>query len=136
MNADDDLLLASIKRHEGFRSIPYVCPEGFLSVGYGHNLDSGMSVEEASCLLKIRLAAVLRQLRQYVWFDFLSAQRQRSLAEMGFQLGIAGLRRFQKMLSALARDDFQTAAEEMLDSKWAKQTPTRAEHCAEMMRRG
>ena len=38
------------------------------------------------------------------------------------------------MLSALEKKDFQTAADEMMDSRWAKQTPNRAKELSETMR--
>jgi lysozyme len=110
--ADDPELAASIKRHEGFRSQPYTCPAGRWTIGYGYNLESGMTLEEGE------------------------APRQRSLVEMCYQLGPAGCRRFERMLRALADADYERAADEMLDSRWAEQTPARAEHCAELMREG
>ncbi len=47
---------------------------------------------------------------------------------MVFQLGETGVSKFKNMLKALKEGpDYQTAAIEMLDSRWAKQTPNRAE---------
>ena len=38
------------------------------------------------------------------------------------------------MWAALDSKDYEPAAAEMLDSKWARQTPERAEELAEIMR--
>ena len=53
---------------------------------------------------------------------------------MGFQLGIGGLLGFRKMWAALERSDYAQAAEEALDSRWAEQTPNRAQEVAEWIR--
>ena len=67
----------------------------------------------------------------------LTDDRRRVLANMGYQLGVGGLMGFKRMLAALERGDYEAAAREMLDSKWAKRdTPARAGRLAERMRRG
>jgi hypothetical protein len=38
------------------------------------------------------------------------------------------------MWRALKKNDYQIASEEMLDSKWAKQTPKRAEELSSVMK--
>ena len=62
---------------------------------------------------------------------------RRARANMGYQLGIAELMGFKRMLAAMERGDYEAAAREMLDSKWARQdSPGRARRLAERMRRG
>ena len=53
---------------------------------------------------------------------------------MVFQLGVGGVSKFKKMWKALKQNDYQTASEEMLDSRWAKQTPKRAEELSSVMK--
>lgn len=36
-------LLEALKRQEGFRSEPYLCPTGHVTIGYGHNLEADPS---------------------------------------------------------------------------------------------
>ena len=48
------------------------------------------------------------------------------IIEMVFQLGKTGVSKFKNMWKALSGLDYTTAASEMLDSRWAKQTPNRA----------
>jgi lysozyme len=55
--------------------------------------------------------------------------------EMVFQLGETGVSKFKNMLKALEEGpDYKTAATEMLDSRWAKQTPNRAKEMSGHMR--
>jgi lysozyme len=123
---------------EGFRAHLYKCTAGAWSIGHGTNLSDGIDREEALLLMRHRLGKVITALESRLPFWFkLTDDRRRVLANMGYQLGIAGLMGFKRMLAALERGDYEAAAREMLDSKWAKRdTPGRAGRLAERMRRG
>ncbi len=58
------------------------------------------------------------------------------LLSMAYQLGVEGVAQFKNMLSAIAKENFDEAANAMLSSLWARQTPGRARRHAEVMRRG
>lgn len=62
--------------------------------------------------------------------------REDILTSMAFQLGTDGLAKFRKTLIFLSNADFISAAKEMLDSDWARQTSLRARRHAEVMRTG
>ena len=53
---------------------------------------------------------------------------------MVFQLGMTGVSKFKNTLKAVKEEDWDTAADEMLDSVWAKQTPERANELSSTMR--
>ena len=55
---------------------------------------------------------------------------------MAFNMGVPTLLEFRRMLGALAEKDWDGAAVEMLDSKWARQVGSRANELSELMRRG
>ena len=57
------------------------------------------------------------------------------IIEMIFQLGSAGVQKFRNMWSALGEDppNYEEASVQMLDSRWAKQTPNRAKEMASHM---
>ena len=56
------------------------------------------------------------------------------IIEMCFQLGYPRLCGFKKFKAALENKDYVTASAEMLDSRWAKQTPNRANGLADIVR--
>ena len=57
------------------------------------------------------------------------------MIEMSFQMGIRGVSKFRKMLVAMEKADWEEAAKEMLDSKWAKKdSPQRANRLADIVR--
>ena len=123
---------------EGFMRIPYRCTSGKLSIGYGTNIQDGITKDEALLLMRHRLGKVVAALESRLPFwPKLTDDRRRVLANMGYQLGIAGLMGFKRMLAAMERGDYDTAGKEMMDSKWARSdSPARAQRLRTMMVRG
>jgi len=82
---------------------------------------------------KIQAARLLSPL---AW-QRLSEERKGVLFRMVYQLGYEGVKSFRKMLSALEEGDYGRAADEMLNSKWAREdSPLRAMREATIMRNG
>lgn len=124
--------------HEGLRLKPYRCSAGKLTIGVGRNLeDVGISREEAMRLLDNDIGRCRGELADSVpAYLRLDETRKNVLIDMCFNLGIAGLLEFENMLAAVEAGDYDKAADEMLNSKWAGQVGKRADTLAEMMRRG
>jgi lysozyme len=70
------------------------------------------------------------------FWTMLSEPRRAVIISMVFQMGLDGVSRFIKMRAAIMREDWEAVFKEMLNSKWAKQTPGRAGRHAEQMRTG
>ena len=64
----------------------------------------------------------------------LKADARRALLDMAYNMGVPGLLGFQKMWAALAAGDYERAAEEALDSVYARELPARAGRVADRMR--
>ena len=128
---------AYIRCYEGFSRLPYKCPTGHLTIGYGHNLENGISAAAAEFILQEDLARAVRAVKDaFPWWWKLDDARQFVLVDMVFNMGLAGLKGFKKMLAAMEKGDYQTAAKEMLASKWAAQVGHRAAENARMMETG
>ncbi len=127
-----------LELHEGYRQHPYKCTAGKVTIGIGRNLDDiGISPEEARYLLRNDIRIAKEQCKQsFPWFDDLDQVRKDAIVNMCFNIGITRLKGFKKMLSALSLNDFQKAAEEALDSKWAKQVGRRSEDIVYMLIEG
>jgi lysozyme len=126
-------------RHEGFVSKPYEDTTGNITIGVGRNLDSvGLSRDEVLYLLNNDIERCDRELRHnFRWYLTLCRVRQDAIINLCFNLGITKLLTFKKALAAMEQEDFELAAEEFLDSKWAKQVgPTRSEDIAYMVSSG
>lgn len=62
--------------------------------------------------------------------------RRDILISMAYQMGVAGLAGFKNTLAMVAAGNYAGAANGMLSSLWAKQTPNRAKRHAEVMSTG
>lgn len=131
-----DTCLANVKRYEGFRPKPYKDTVGILTIGYGTNLDAGISEPEAEYLAINRLAKVIVPLSLMDFWGSLDETRRSVLVDMAYNMGINGLLGFRNMLDALRAKDFETAAAQMLASKWAGQVGQRAIDLSNQMKLG
>ena len=126
-------LVEQIKDHEGFDGYPYDDSKGIPTIGYGTKLP--ITEAEAELLLKHRLDEKLAGLQNNETYQNLPDDAKEIIANMGYQMGVAGVLGFPAMWRALAAGDFEEAAMEMLDSKWAREdSPARAEELADRMR--
>jgi lysozyme len=133
---DMDRLLQSVKKHEGYRNKVYLDTLGKRTVGVGHlcvedfwednkEYDEEFLMNILKDDLKNAIEGAERLLKDCPVLDDLAKE---IIIEMVFQLGETGVSKFKNMIKALKIPDYQTAAIEMLDSKWAKQTPNRAQN--------
>jgi lysozyme len=130
-------IVALLKQEEGLRLKPYHCSAGKLTIGVGRNLDDvGITEDEAYQLLVNDIERVTMDLDAHIpWWRQVDHDRQTILISMAFQMGIAGLMKFKRFIAAMERGDFLTAADEMLDSKWAREdSPSRAQRHAAIIR--
>lgn len=135
-----DRLKAKIMAHEGFVGHAYQDHLGYWTIGYGLLIDErrggGITEDEAEYLLDNRMKTCWNDLKTIDAFNGLDEVRQAALMNMRYQLGGDGIRGFRKMWAALEDRDYERAADEALDSKWAKQTPQRALTMAAQIRTG
>ena len=131
-------LTDTLIRHEGMRLEPYQDTVGKLTIGVGRNLDdNGISREEALLLLSNDIDQARAELLScYPWVASLNQTRQDALINMVFNLGMPRFSKFRKMLAAMEEGDFDQAAQEMLDSRWAEQVKGRAIELARRMAMG
>lgn len=131
-------LTEQLERHEGLRPHPYKCTAGKLTIGIGRNLiDKGISPAEARIMLNHDIDEFWRKLsRELTLVNGMDDARQNVMLNMAFNMGVHGLLTFEKMINCLSVRDYHGAANEMLDSKWAKQVGDRAEQLAKQMLTG
>lgn len=136
-----------IKEHEGYRGIVYKDSLGFATIGYGHLVTKEDNYEEGIEYSQEQLEAVFESDFQNacdcadmvaqnsnINFDEHPQPVKEVLIEMVFQLGVGGVSKFKKFLANLSIKSYHLAADEMLDSRWAKQTPMRAEKLSYIIR--
>jgi len=122
---------------EGLRLRPYLDSVGVWTIGVGHNLKKGISKDQANYILMTDIATVENNLdNHFPWWRDMDEPRQLVLIGMCFNLGITRLKRFKKTLKAMENGDYQTAADEMVDSKWYRQVGNRGKRLVKIMRTG
>jgi len=126
-----------IKLHEGVESHAYKCSQNKITIGVGRNIDPtgiGLSPDEIDYLLDNDIDRCITELDQFSWFENLSETRRFAVIDMCFNLGITRFKGFKKAIAAMSISDFDTAADEFFDSRWAKQVGNRAITICEMIR--
>ncbi len=140
---DMDKLLESVKKHEGYRNKVYLDTLGKRTVGVGHLCvedfwEDDKEYEESFLMeiLEKDLQSAIDQADDMCKDLKISSDAKILIIEMIFQLGGNGVSKFRKMWQALQQDppDYAEASVQMLDSRWAKQTPNRAQEMAGHMR--
>jgi len=130
-------LLESVKRHEGYRSRAYQDSLGVWTIGWGTNLQE-LEVDSGTATLwllqKLKESATLAG--GFPWWNDLNGARKDVIVEMIYNMGLPRFGGFKMMLRALADKNFDKAAAEMLDSKWAAQVGKRADRLAQQMLSG
>lgn len=133
-------LIDQLKRHEGVSRWAYEDHLGYITVGVGRCLDPeiglGLSDKEIDYLLQNDIERCYKELECLSWFPDLDPIRQEALVNMVFNLGLTRFLQFKKTLAYMAEGRYPEAADEMLDSKWARQVKNRAIELSEMIRTG
>jgi len=151
--------------HEGLKLRPYKCPANKWTIGVGRNLEDvglskdeqfklfgtsnlnrkevidgllarGITKEQALYLLDNDIENCTADVKRFPWFESLDPVRQKVIIDMRFNLGLAGLMRFKRMILALEQGDYDRAGEEMKDSKWYSQVGIRGRRLVKMMKTG
>ena len=136
-----------IKQHEGFKLEPYQLSyktkdgkkvkEDFLTGGYGHKLSKDEEVpttkEGWDLLFEKDFEQALNQANHFIEKDKVKFEAFTIVIEMAYQMG-SSLQNFKKMQKALEENNYLLASEEMMQSRWANQTPSRASWLSLLMR--
>lgn len=139
-----------IEYEEGWREKPYLCSEGYPTIGFGFKIGpkgvplSSYQFKVTKPIGEVWLLELLSQFEQDMLkyshvADALGAcneARKAVLVSMAYQMGVDGLAAFKNTLRAVAEGRWSDANSGMLNSKWAKQTPVRAARHAEQMETG
>jgi lysozyme len=136
---DRNELIKELIFDEGYKTETYEDHLGFLTLGVGHlvletdpefkqPVGTPVSEERIRDCLNKDIDTVCNELdRNLHWWRGLNDNKQRVMVNMCFNLGYPRLSKFKNFLAAMQKNDFETAAVEMMDSKWANQVGKRAE---------
>lgn len=134
-------LIEQLKRHEGVKTHAYKDHLGYITVGVGRCLEDGIGVglseDEIDYLLLNDIKRCSLELNtEFDWFSGLDAVRKDAMINLCFNVGLPRLKGFVKALAAMKAQDYETAADEFFDSRWATQVGNRAVEVCAMIRTG
>ena len=129
MNLKEQLI-----EHEGYRDEVYLCPTGHRTIGVGHKVTKeddfidGVKYpkQQLMDLLDVDIANAKFYANLLVKEYDLPQAAFDVVVNMTFQMGGAGVGKFKNFLACLKKKDWQGAKREGLSSRWARQTPKRA----------
>ena len=152
MTVDVKQVYEEISADEGKVLHAYLCSESHKTVGIGHKVletdaenslyiyGTNDDVADDQCITEGRCYELFQEDVQiaiggcqkiYNNWEELPQEMQHVLTNMCFQLGQGGLGKFKNFKTAVEDYQWQRASEEMLDSRWASQTPERAQRLSE-----
>lgn len=131
-------IYTQLRRDENEKLFPYVDTDGKTTIGIGRNLtDDGISPDESQMLFRNDTTKFITTLNNRLpYFQNLDITTKGVLINMCFNMGFKGLETFEKFLYAVAHGDRETAAKEILDSKFHLETGDRAVRLAQQLRTG
>ena len=121
-------LIDSIKQHEGYVKRVYKDSLGIDTIGYGFAIkDLELDQDICDMILDRKLKDLERIVNsKFNWYRYMPPEIKNVVIEMCYQLGVTGFSNFRKTITFLQNKQFHDASVEMLDSRWAEQTPVRA----------
>ena len=133
---DKENLRKTLIADEGLKLSLYKCTSGKNTIGVGRNLDDrGISEETAMQMLDEDIDLVMHEVSQSInFFHDLPDIVQQALCNLVFNMGISRFLAFKKTLVHLRNQEWDKAADELLDSKYATQLPNRSKRVADMIR--
>ena len=142
-----DPLVRQIMKHEGSkiengRHVPYRCPSGKITIGYGRNLeDKKLSEVEALMLLRNDISDAREDVMYCLsWYEIapwtVCNARMAALIDMAFCHGRRRLMKYERMFAAIKREDWDEAANELVDSQFGRTHLLRSGNLARQMREG
>lgn len=132
---DQARALTFICKNEGFNGHAYddatglrvKAPVGALTIGYGTNLESGLSIPEAQAIALNRLCeAEVMCLAAFKFFPQLSVIRKIVMLDLAYNLGMPKLQSFKTFLQLMAKGDFPHAADDLAETAWSGEVHQRA----------
>jgi len=139
-------IFSQLKRDEGLRLCSYRDTRGFLSIGYGHNLDAnplpfdvsnGITIAQCDQILHDDVARISAKLYSDLpWLRGIDIVRQGVFQNMSFNMGVGGVEAFHHDLEDTKAGRYVQAALDMRQSLWYTQVGDRAKRLCTQMATG
>ena len=111
---------------------------GFWTIGVGFLIDKQRGGYLPEPVRDLWLDYLIKKIStdlasRWDYFNKLGDDQKRGFLNMAYQMGVNGLLKFKNALAAAENSDWNACYIELLDSRWAKQTPRRARKVAALI---
>jgi len=142
-----DLLMEELTIDEGCKTETYLCTESVATFGIGHAVrkedpewgkpvGTEVSIERVREVFEQDVATCVADcMIIFKGWESYPEEAQRCWANMCYQLGRPRLSQFKKSIAFAEDGEWDSVATEILDSRWSKQTPERAERISKRFAR-
>ena len=133
----------SIKKEEGFRSKAYSDTKGHKTIGSGLNIDDPVTkriVDRNKGDLnkafddRYKLAESDARIVHGEGFYKYPEEAKSVAVDMSYNMGRPKYSGFKKHISAMQKGDYSTASKELMNSRYAKEVPSRAKRNADILK--
>ena len=144
---------AKTKKFEGFRPKIYRDSVGKRTIGYGFNIDDkyiasmlskdiisgkrAISTKESDQLFRVLYSMAEKDAADFLGEDVfkkLDDNKKEVVVDMAYNMGLPKLSEFKKFKAAIEKDDYKTAGDELINSKWYWQVGNRSKHHVNIFR--
>ena len=142
INVNEMTIVELLAFEEGYSSVIYLCSEGYPTIGIGTRIgNKGVNIDDFSLEINLEVAKIWlkRDIKPVSFVNTLWAGTPRYIIiqSMIYQMGFMGFGKFRNTIKHLNNEEWELAADEMLDSKWARgQTANRALRHSQVIRSG
>lgn len=129
LNGSEDDIKAMIINHEGIRTKPYQDTEGNWTVGVGHLIGKNISEEDKREWTSEQISALFEKDYEYhkqaaskiAGFGQMNRGGKAALIDLTFNMGPNWISKWPDLKEQLASGQYQAAADNLANSKWATQ---------------
>jgi lysozyme len=127
-----------IKKHEGLRLEPYKDSLGKWTIGYGHLITKGekfdkITKQEADELFDKDFEHHAKLASRTPGWDKANKKQRAAMIDLAFNMGPSWHKKFPAFSKAANAGDWDTAAAELVNSRWYRQVKSRARTIVRMM---
>ena len=136
-----EIAIRNLRDFEGYSDVPYLCPAGYWTIGYGFNLEAHGMVKDGKpiidrCTREQAETWLVEQFevaeagakRVYPAVDLFPEEIKALVIDLVYNMGERTLRNFVHTNAAMNRMEWNKAAEGLESSRYYKQTGRRAKY--------
>lgn len=104
-----------VRKYEEFNSHPIVCANGEVRIGYGRNIDNGITMTEAGIMFEHDLEIIYLKLKPFSWFFDKPVFVQDAIMHLCYAVSFEQFLYMEDLIDHIKKSDYSSAAKNILD---------------------